>query len=113
MGRALTISALALTAAALTVPGVAHAEERVCRGSIGATTLDNVRVPTGATCTLRGTTVTGTLKVEAAPPSTPATCGSSATSRPKGTSTWCSTRRASAGASSSCRVGPPPSPATA
>ena len=49
MRRALTISALALTAAgALPVPGVAHAEERVCRGSIGATTLDNVRVPTGA-----------------------------------------------------------------
>jgi hypothetical protein len=42
----------------------AMAEERVCRGTIGATTLDNVRVPDGATCTLRGTRVKGTVKVE-------------------------------------------------
>lgn len=42
----------------------AAAEERACRGSIGAVTLDNVRVPAGATCTLTGTVLKGTLKVE-------------------------------------------------
>jgi hypothetical protein len=46
------------------VAAPAAADERTCRGSIGATTLDNVRVPTGATCTLTGTTVKGTVKVE-------------------------------------------------
>jgi hypothetical protein len=34
---------------------VAIAEERVCRGTIGATTVDNLRVPSGATCKLNGT----------------------------------------------------------
>lgn len=42
----------------------AQAEERVCRGTIGATTVDNLRVPTGATCSLSGTQVKGTVKVE-------------------------------------------------
>jgi hypothetical protein len=42
----------------------ALAEERVCRGTIGATTVDNLRVPSGATCTLNGTRVEGTIKVE-------------------------------------------------
>ena len=37
------------------LPATAQAEERVCRGSIGARTLDNVRVPAGATCRLTGT----------------------------------------------------------
>ena len=44
----------------------ALAEERVCRGSIGARTVDNLRVPQGATCTLNGTFVKGTIKVERA-----------------------------------------------
>ena len=44
--------------------GPAAAEERSCRGSIGAVTVDNLRVPQGATCTLNGTRVKGTLKVE-------------------------------------------------
>ena len=56
------------TAGALLMVGLvaapAAADERACRGSIGATTLDNVRVPSGATCTLTGTTVKGTVKVE-------------------------------------------------
>ncbi len=43
---------------------VALAEERTCRGTIGATTVDNLRVPQGATCTLNGTTVKGTVNVE-------------------------------------------------
>ena len=42
----------------------AHAEERVCRGTIGAVTLDNVRVPAGASCRLERTRAQGTVKVE-------------------------------------------------
>jgi hypothetical protein len=42
----------------------ATAEERVCRGSLGAVTVDNLRVPDGATCRLTGTYVKGTVKVE-------------------------------------------------
>jgi hypothetical protein len=51
---------------ALSVGGisVAQAEERVCRGTIGAVTLDNVRVPPGATCRLERTRAKGTVKVE-------------------------------------------------
>jgi hypothetical protein len=41
----------------------ASAEETKCRGTIGARTLDNVLVPQGATCTLNGTKVKGTVKV--------------------------------------------------
>jgi len=42
----------------------AAAEERVCKGALGAVTVDNLRVPEGATCTLSGTYVKGTIKVE-------------------------------------------------
>ena len=42
---------------------VALAEETTCRGSLGRVTVDNLRVPDGATCTLNGTHVKGTLKV--------------------------------------------------
>ena len=59
----LALSTLALTALAL-MPGSAVAEERVCRGTIGAKTLDNVLVPQSASCTLNGTYVKGTVKVE-------------------------------------------------
>ncbi|ADB33460.1 hypothetical protein Kfla_4429 [Kribbella flavida DSM 17836] len=55
--------ALALAGSVLAAP-VAHAEERVCRGTLGAVTVDNVRVPVGASCTLNRTTVKGTVKVE-------------------------------------------------
>ena len=41
----------------------AQAEERTCRGTIGAKTLDNVRVPQGATCYLTKTYVKGTVTV--------------------------------------------------
>lgn len=57
--------ALAL-AALLAVAQAALAEERVCRGTIGSTTVDNLRVPQGASCTLNGTRVEGTVKVERA-----------------------------------------------
>jgi hypothetical protein len=59
----LLIVLIALAAAALTA-APALAEERTCRGTIGATTVDNLRVPQGATCTLNGTRVKGTVKVE-------------------------------------------------
>ena len=42
---------------------VAFAEERVCRSTIGAVSLDNVLVPEGRSCTLNGTRLKGTLKV--------------------------------------------------
>lgn len=39
------------------------ADDRICRGTIGARTIDdNVRVPQGATCTLNGTYVKGDVK---------------------------------------------------
>jgi 3-phosphoglycerate kinase len=40
------------------------AEEITCQGFLGAVTVDNLRVPPHATCTLAGTTVLGTIKVE-------------------------------------------------
>ena len=46
------------------VPATAVAEERTCRGALGAVQVDNLRVPDGATCTLTGTRIDGTLKVE-------------------------------------------------
>jgi hypothetical protein len=46
------------------VPTSAAAEETTCRGTIGAKTHDNIRVPQGATCTLKGTVAQGTVKVE-------------------------------------------------
>lgn len=42
----------------------ASAEERVCRTTLGAVVLDNVRVPQGARCNLIGSRVKGTIKVE-------------------------------------------------
>jgi hypothetical protein len=55
--------AMAVLALAVFAPA-AQAEERVCRGTIGATTVDNLRVPQGASCMLNGTRVEGTVKVE-------------------------------------------------
>lgn len=61
------ITALTLAVAALlAVSPVAQAEERVCTGSIGRATVDNLRVPSGETCTLSGTRVQGTILVERA-----------------------------------------------
>jgi len=50
--------------AVLVLPAVAAAEETDCRGAIGAQTVDNLRVPQGATCDLTGAFVKGTVKVE-------------------------------------------------
>ena len=45
-------------------PTVVSAEEFDCTGTVNGQTLDNVRVPDGETCTLVGTKVKGTIKVE-------------------------------------------------
>src|SRR5688500_18229813 len=54
----------ASSAALLAAPPGALAEERDCVGAIGAETVDNVRVPEGTACTMNGTSVKGTVKVE-------------------------------------------------
>lgn len=65
MRTKLGFTALVLSLAAAAVSAApALAEERTCRGTLGAITVDNLRVPQGATCTLRGTKVQGTVKVE-------------------------------------------------
>src|SRR5918994_1868333 len=65
MKRATRWAAIVAVAGAMILPaGQASAEERVCRGTIGAVTVDNLRVPQGATCTLNGTYMKGTVKVE-------------------------------------------------
>ena len=61
----MAVFALALAVSALlAVAPAAQAEERVCRGTIGTATVDNLLVPQGASCTLNGTRVEGTVKVE-------------------------------------------------
>ncbi len=62
MMRRLTILLAALLTIGV-VPQIALAEEKVCRGTIGAKTLDNVKVPQGASCTLKKTKVKGTIKI--------------------------------------------------
>jgi hypothetical protein len=63
--KALAVAVGCLAMGAFAAPA-ALAEERTCRGTIGAATVDNLRVPDGATCTLQGTHVQGTIKVERA-----------------------------------------------
>jgi hypothetical protein len=63
MKRLLAAAVLVFGALALSAPS-AGAEERTCRGSIGKVTVDNLRVPDGASCRLNGTYVKGTIKVE-------------------------------------------------
>ncbi|HET6770802.1 MAG TPA: hypothetical protein VFH75_04080 [Actinomycetota bacterium] len=55
-----------LTAASMimSLGPAALAEETVCRGRIGATTVDNLKVPQDATCILEATSVKGTIKVQ-------------------------------------------------
>jgi hypothetical protein len=64
MRRALTIVGAA-TAIGLAGVATATAEETSCRGTLGRVTVDNLRVPQGATCDLRRTRVKGTIKVDA------------------------------------------------
>lgn len=58
-----SIAAVIAVISLLTDAPAARAEETTCRGTIGAQTHDNIRVPDGATCTLNGTRVKGTVKV--------------------------------------------------
>jgi hypothetical protein len=60
----LTLVASLAALAALVGAPVASADERSCRGTLGAITVDNLRVPQGATCVLNGTKVKGTITVQ-------------------------------------------------
>ena len=54
-----------LAFALLIVTGMAaHADEFTCTGALGGVTVENLRVPQGAACTLTGTHVEGNIKVE-------------------------------------------------
>jgi hypothetical protein len=57
-------TALLVIAAAVTTAVPAAADERTCRGSIGGETVDDLRVPDGASCQLTGTRVEGNIVVE-------------------------------------------------
>jgi hypothetical protein len=61
--RIVAVAFVGLLALAVMAPA-ALAEERVCRGTIGARTVDNLKVPQDSSCTLNGTRVKGTIKVE-------------------------------------------------
>jgi hypothetical protein len=62
----MTAGAAALVGVVL-APSIAHAEERVCRNAtLGAITVDNLRVPAGTWCVLNKTRLNGTAKVERA-----------------------------------------------
>jgi hypothetical protein len=66
MIRRLSIASVATAAMAMSLSAMpsASAEERTCRGTLGVITVDDLRVPDGATCTLEGTTVKGTVSVQ-------------------------------------------------
>ena len=64
--RSLGVLAGASLVTLLAMGTPANAEERVCRGSIGAVTVDNLLVPQSATCNLDRTRVKGTIKVQRA-----------------------------------------------
>lgn len=62
---AVTILVLvSLTLAAVVGAPAALAEEFTCSGSLDAVTVDDLRVPMGATCTLNGTRVMGSIYLE-------------------------------------------------
>jgi hypothetical protein len=61
-----TLSMLIIIAVTLIPsPSPALAEEVTCVGTRGPVTVDNLRVPKNRSCTLNGTRVKGTIKVEA------------------------------------------------
>lgn len=58
------ISAIALlSASSFVFPEVSRAEETICRGSLGAVSVDNLKVPDGAICRLSGTRIAGSIVV--------------------------------------------------
>lgn len=60
--RVIAIAAMESLTAFGMVP--THAEETTCFDTLGGITVDNLRVPSGSTCTLNATRVNGTVKVE-------------------------------------------------
>ena len=62
--RSLMLIGLSATLLLFAAPVAVFAEERTCRGTLGTITVDNLRVPQGAICELRGTYIKGTIKVE-------------------------------------------------
>lgn len=58
------LSALLALIVSLSASPAVYAEETTCRGSLGKVTVDNLRVPQNRSCTLDGTKVKGTIKVE-------------------------------------------------
>ncbi len=62
--KVFSIAAVAAALVAAVASAPARADERTCRGTIGSATVDNLRVPQGATCVLSGTRIKGTIKVE-------------------------------------------------
>jgi hypothetical protein len=60
----ISLSMLVALAFVLSANSIVLAEEFTCRGSLGAVTVDNLRVPQNGSCKLNGTTVKGTIKVE-------------------------------------------------
>lgn len=59
-----SVAAVILMVALLPAAPLVHAEEYVCRKSLGAVTVDNLRIPSKARCLLTGTQIKGTIKVE-------------------------------------------------
>jgi hypothetical protein len=64
MKRKMNLFIVAMAFAMVAFAVSAHSEQYVCQVPVGAVTLDNVLVPDGATCTLHGTYVEGTIYVE-------------------------------------------------
>jgi hypothetical protein len=62
MKKALIVMSVAAIVT-LGFPASAFAEEKVCRKTFRGKTFDNVKVPQGATCTLKRTLVKGTINV--------------------------------------------------
>jgi len=62
MKKGIDFLAVVLTCAILS--GIAHGEDYVCYGYAGSMMVDNLIVPQGVACTLYGTFVKGSIKVE-------------------------------------------------
>lgn len=61
--KRILVAMIGALVASILIPQAALAEERVCRSTIRNKTLDNVKVPQGAECTLKGTRVKGAINV--------------------------------------------------
>ena len=61
--RGIVVGVAVLAGIAVTGASAGTAEERSCRGTLNAITVDNLRVPQGATCVLRGTQIKGRLRI--------------------------------------------------